>query len=238
LTAAPTDASFSVIIPTLNETDNIVETLQTTLDSSSNPAPQIIISDGGSQDDTLQQAQNFPARIVNSEAGRARQMNTGAALATGDWLLFLHADTRLPQGWQNLIAGCSANWGRFDVRLDGRHWLFRIIEKAINLRSCTSAISSGDQAMFFRRDFFQALGGFPDIELMEDIAISKRARKLGRPACLHRPVITSARRWQQNGILRTILLMWALRLAYWLGVKPATLQKIYYKKTSDSSAKH
>ncbi len=230
MTTRPVRPSFSIIIPTLNEADGITATLQATLDSRPNSVPQIIISDAGSQDATLQQAQAFPVRIVNSEPGRARQMNAGAALASGDWLLFLHADTRLPADWQKLISQCNADWGRFDVRLDGQHWSFRIIEKMMNWRSCVSAVATGDQAMFMRRDFFHRLGGFPEIPLMEDIALSKRARRHSRPACLQPPVITSARRWQKNGILRTILLMWSLRLAYWLGVKPATLHKIYYKK--------
>lgn len=221
--------SYSVIIPTLNESlalrDALKELLSCIKDGSQ---VEIIVCDGGSQDDTLQLARQFPVVTYNTQAGRAMQMNEGAKHASGDWLLFLHADTHLPVNWMQLIDECDAGWGRFDVRLSGRHWLFRVIEKAMNLRSCKTAVATGDQALFFGRDFFNQLGGFPNIPLMEDIAISKKARNLQPPACIEQPVITSSRRWEKNGIIRTIVLMWFLRLAYWVGIKPDTLYRLYY----------
>ena len=220
---------FSIIVPTFNESAHIAHTLQTLIATIDNAAlAQIIISDGGSSDDTLQRLQAFPVQCLQAARGRAAQMNAGAAQAEGDWLVFLHADTRLPPDWQTQIATSNALWGRFDVALDDRHRLLRVIEKAMNLRSCLSSIATGDQALFFRRDFFDRIGGFPDIPLMEDIAISKRAKQYARACCLPGRVVTSARRWRQNGILRTIILMWSLRLAYWLGVKPETLHRWYY----------
>ena len=220
---------FSVIIPTLNEATTITPALQQLLQSiDQSKSVEIIICDGGSRDDTLQQAQQFPLTLISSPPGRAQQMNTGARMAHGEWLLFLHIDTRLPPHWNAAIESCTRPWGRFDLRLSGKHWLFRIIEKAINLRSRMTSVATGDQVLFFRRDFFQQLGGFAEIPLMEDIAISKRARQLASPACLSQQVITSSRRWEQNGILKTVLLMWSLRFAYWAGIKPERLHRLYY----------
>lgn len=220
---------YSVIIPTLNESLALSDALKNLLSRILYPSQlEIIVCDGGSEDDTLQQAGQFPVSIHNTTAGRALQMNEGARHASGDWLLFLHADTRLPANWMQLIDQCDADWGRFDVRLSGRHWLFRVIEKAMNLRSCKTAVATGDQAMFFHHDFFNQLDGFPQIPLMEDIALSKKARSLQPPACIQQPVITSSRRWEKNGIIRTMVLMWFLRLAYWAGIKPDTLHRLYY----------
>jgi len=220
---------FSIIIPTLNESGALAFALKGLLaDIEYLSQIEIIVCDGGSDDDTLEQARGFPVQIINAQRGRASQMNAGAQQALGDWLLFLHADTRLPSGWMQLVQASTSDWGRFDVRLSGRHWLLRLVERAMNLRSCRTAVATGDQAMFFRNDFFQRLQGFPEIPLMEDIAISKNARALAQPACISQPVITSSRRWEKNGIIRTIVLMWWLRLAYWMGVKPATLHRWYY----------
>ncbi len=220
---------FSIIIPTLNESSNLCYALEQLLDSIECLSEvEIMISDGGSSDDTIQLATQYPVKLINAAKGRARQMNAGAQHSTGDWLVFLHADTRLPDNWMALIARTESTWGRFDIRLSGSHWMLRIIEKAINLRSRKTSIATGDQALFFQRDFFNQLGGFPDIPLMEDIAMSSQARKISTPACIRQVAITSSRRWEQNGILRTILLMWMIRFAYWLGVKPDTLRRIYY----------
>ncbi len=220
---------FSIIIPTLNESSNLCYALEQLLDSIECLSEvEIMISDGGSSDDTIQLATQYPVKLINAAKGRARQMNAGAQHSTGDWLVFLHADTRLPDNWMALIARTESTWGRFDIRLSGSHWMLRIIEKAINLRSRKTSIATGDQALFFQRDFFNQLGGFPDIPLMEDIAMSSQARKISTPACIRQVAITSSRRWEQNGILRTILLMWMIRFAYWLGIKPDTLRRIYY----------
>jgi len=153
---------LSIIIPTFNEATSLSITLDQLIASTGKlAAVEIIICDGGSKDDTLNQASQFPAIILNTQKGRAVQMNAGAQQAKGDWLIFLHADTRLPQNWIKLILLCKTAWGRFDVQLSGQHWLFRLIEKAINIRSCKTSVATGDQALFFRRDFFNQLGGFP-----------------------------------------------------------------------------
>ncbi|MDJ0834649.1 MAG: TIGR04283 family arsenosugar biosynthesis glycosyltransferase [Gammaproteobacteria bacterium] len=220
---------FSIIIPTLNESTSLADQLPQLLSGTDDPSRvEIIISDGGSTDDTLEQARRFPLQIVTGDLGRATQMNHGAQQASGDWLLFLHADTRLPADWMNLIEQCSAPWGRFDLQLSGQHWLLRVVETMMNWRSRLTSVATGDQVLFFRRDFFNQLQGFPAIPLMEDVAISKQARKLAKPACIRQPVISSSRRWEQHGILRTISLMWLIRFAYWIGIKPETLHRLYY----------
>lgn len=230
LPLAPRRADFCIIIPTLNEADHIEGNLRALINSlDDNHIVDILISDGGSSDQTLAMALAFPLNVIHSPRGRAAQMNSAARAARANWLIFLHADTHLPADWMSAIECSDKLWGRFDVSLDDRRWLFRLIEKSINLRSCISSVATGDQAMFFHADFFRQLGGFPDIPLMEDIAISKLARRHQRAACLQPAVITSARRWQKNGILRTILLMWLLRLAYWFGISPERLHRIYYQ---------
>ncbi len=220
---------FSIIIPTLNEAPTLSEFLTQLIQSiDSIDDVEIIISDGGSTDDTLMLAKQFPITLLNSRQGRATQMNFGARQAKGIWLIFLHADTFLPKNWQTLIAGSNCNWGRFNVRLSGKHWLLRIIETMMNSRSCLTSIATGDQAIFFRKHFFHSIGNYPDIPLMEDIAISKKAKASSKLACIKVPVVTSSRRWQQKGIIRTILLMSLLRFAFWVGIKPNTLHRLYY----------
>ncbi len=160
-------------------------------------------------------------------------MNAGAAAATGDILLFLHADTRLPVDATKVIVSAlredGCNWGRFNVRLSGGHWLFRVIEKLMNLRSCLTGIATGDQGIFVSKRVFQSIGGYADIPLMEDVDISRRLGRLGRPACPRTPVVTSSRRWETHGILHTVFLMWWLRLAYAFGVDPKRLARMYSK---------
>ncbi len=220
---------FSIIIPTLNESTNLARHLAELVSGIDDPSQvEIIISDGGSSDDTVALAQQWPVKVINAARGRATQMNLGAQYASGDWLLFLHADTRLPTDWMSLIRDCRLPWGRFDLRLSGHHWLLRVVETAMNWRSRLSSVATGDQVLFFHRDFFHRLQGFPPIPLMEDVAISKQARKQSKPACIRQPVISSSRRWEENGILRTIILMWSLRFAYWIGIKPTTLHRWYY----------
>lgn len=220
--------NLSVIIPTLNEAANIRACL-TALQSVRGHVCEIIVVDGGSTDTTTQLAEPLADVILKSKKGRAQQMNAGAAVAQGVVLLFLHADTLIEFDLEKVLKSINSEraWGRFDVRLSGGHFLLRIIEFFMNMRSRLTAIATGDQAIFITRDLFQKVGGFPDIELMEDIELSSRLKKICRPVCLHQTVITSSRRWEQQGIIRTILKMWYLRYRYWLGVGPSVLVREY-----------
>jgi len=219
---------LSIIIPVLNEADSLDQGLarlfshRWVLDDC-----EVILCDGGSQDDSLEIARRYPCRIVCSARGRATQMNQGAAVARGRHLLFLHADSILPQNLDRLFPG-DARWGHFRLRLDNAAFVYRMIEFAINLRSRVTRVAGGDQGLFFARDFFNGLGAFPPIPLMEDIAICKKARRKARPEIIEAAMHSSSRRWQNNGVVKTILLMWSLRLAYWLGVDPARLHRLYY----------
>jgi rSAM/selenodomain-associated transferase 2 len=192
---------------------------------------EVIFADGGSEDRSAAIAACAGFGVVRAERGRARQMNAGAAAASGDVLLFLHADTRLPDGAIQLIDAALADgrhlWGRFDVEFDLRTWTMHATALGMNLRSRLSGIATGDQALFMTRAAFDGVGGFPDQPLMEDVEITSRLRRRSRPACIRRPVLTSARRWQSRGPWRTILLMWRLRLAYWFGASPADLARLY-----------
>jgi rSAM/selenodomain-associated transferase 2 len=220
---------LSIIIPALDEAATIAGALQR-LQSLRARGAEVIVVDGGSSDATIDLARTLADRVETAPRGRAGQMNAGAALACGGTLLFLHADTALPEDAdlhvQRALAAGAA-WGRFDVRIDGAHRLLTVVAAAMNLRSRLTGIATGDQAMFVRRDAFMAAGRFPDIALMEDIALSRALRRAGRPACLRVRVVTSGRRWRQRGVLRTILLMWRLRLAYFLGADPADLAVRY-----------
>jgi len=189
---------------------------------------EVIVADGGSEDGTAQSAAPLCDRVVLAARGRAAQMNAGAAAASGSALLFLHADTRLPPLADEVILSSLSNhlWGRFDVQIEGRHPLLKIVACAMNLRSRFTGIATGDQAIFVRREAFS---GFPEIALMEDIAFSTAMKRLGPPACRHETVLTSGRRWEARGVLRTILLMWRLRLMYFLGARPEALARIYDK---------
>ena len=223
---------LAIIIPVLNEEANIVPLLSR-LASLRTGGAQLVVVDGGSSDATVALALPHADLVIEARRGRASQMHAGALAAHGDALLFLHADTLLPPHADALIAAAlrSHAWGRFDVALDGTHPMFRVIATMMNLRSRLTSIATGDQAIFTRRAFYLQAGGFPQIALMEDIAFSRRARRLARPACLRQRVLTSARRWERNGIWRTILLMWRLRLAYFLGADPQRLAQQYgYRK--------
>lgn len=221
---------ISIIIPALNEAENIVATL-TPLQLLRAEGHEVILCDGGSSDATIALAQPLVDRVVNSERGRAVQMNSGAAVAAGDVLLFLHADTQLPESAAALIENALLNgtWGRFDVRLSGSHWLLRLIEFMMNRRSRLTGICTGDQALFIRQGLFRAVGGFPEIPLMEDIAISRALTPQNHPACITIPVISSSRRWERYGMLRTMVLMWRLRLAFFCGADPQRLAERYHK---------
>jgi rSAM/selenodomain-associated transferase 2 len=183
---------------------------------------EVIVVDGGSSDGTPALADDLCDRVVSAPRGRALQMNAGARVATGDVLVFLHADTRLPTAF---TIPESSLWGRFDVRIEGQHALLKVVACAMNLRSRLTGIATGDQAMFVRRDAFP---GFPAIALMEDIALSKAMKRRARPACLREKVVTSGRRWESRGVLRTIVLMWKLRLLYFFGARPEELARRYY----------
>ena len=224
-----TPMSLSIIIPVLNEGNGIAATLQALAPLRARGV-QVIVVDGGSQDDSLAQAQPFVDHALASPQGRARQMNTGAALAQGDVLLFLHADTRLPDAADVLVLaaiGAGARWGRFDVVIEGHSPMLRVVATMMNVRSRLSGIATGDQAIFVQRAAFEAIGGFPDQALMEDIEMSERLGRLGAPACLYARVRTSGRRWESRGVWRTIALMWCLRWRYWLGASPEQLERAY-----------
>ena len=225
----PAGIFASVIIPVYNEAAVLEKSLSRLYASLDGGSVEVIVCDGGSTDDSAQIARRFPCQVVTSSPGRAQQMNTASQLARGDWLLFLHADSALPMHWSDELAK-ARHWGFFPVRLNGAHWFFRVIETAINWRSRYSRVATGDQALFFRQSFFAALQGFPAIPLMEDVAISKKARHICKPWIATNPVVTSSRRWEQNGIAKTIVLMWSLRFAYWLGIDPVRLHRIYYPK--------
>ncbi|TMH33654.1 MAG: glycosyltransferase [Betaproteobacteria bacterium] len=216
---------LSVIVPVLNEAADIREALAALAPLRAR-GHEVIVIDGGSDDGSASLAAPACDRLLDSGRGRALQMNAGARAAKGDALVFLHADTRLPERADELIlaALARASWGRFDVRIASRRPLLALVGCAMNLRSRLTGIATGDQAIFVRRDAFP---GFPDIPLMEDIALSRLLKRRGRPACLRARVSTSARRWEAHGILRTILLMWRLRLLYALGATPQRLARDY-----------
>lgn len=221
---------LSVVIPALNEVDPILSLLQD-LSPLRSAGHEVIVVDGGSSDATFAMALPLADRVIAAPRGRASQMNAGACVASGDLLWFLHADSRVsPNAAQAVLAiwGTERPWGRFDVRLSGSRPLLRIVAHLMNLRSCLTGIATGDQGIFVTRTAFKAVGGYPSIPLMEDIALSRLLRKRTFPVCVHRPrLITSSRRWETQGVLSTILLMWRLRLAYALGVAPEKLARHY-----------
>ena len=229
---------LSIVIPALDEAAALSRNLPS-LQPLRRAGHEIVLVDGGSRDRTLEIARPLVDALLSAKRGRAYQMNAGATVARGDILVFLHADTQLPDDVSEQICtalGASgALWGRFDVRLSGPQWWARMIECAMNLRSRLSGIATGDQAIFVRRRIFSHLGGFPEWPLMEDIAISRRLKGVTRPVCLRARVTTSSRRWERHGWLRTVMLMWWLRLTFALGVNPATLARGYYPEQQGES---
>ncbi|MGE3484690.1 MAG: TIGR04283 family arsenosugar biosynthesis glycosyltransferase [Nitrospira sp.] len=226
--------TISVIIPTFNEERSLPRTLACL--SASDPA-EIIIVDGGSTDGTLTRAQEFcahtaTARVIMAPRGRASQMNEGAKASQGEVLLFLHADTQLPPQTERIVGlaltSPSVVGGRFDVRFDSSSPWSQVISSFMNRRSRLTGIATGDQALFVRREVFEMLGGFSEIPLMEDIEFSRRLQQAGRIMALRETVVTSFRRWDTHGPLRTILLMWTLRFLYWAGVNPHQLARVYH----------
>jgi rSAM/selenodomain-associated transferase 2 len=223
-------SKLSIIMPVLNEGDGIAAALDALADLRA-LGTELIVVDGGSRDATVQQAQLRADQVVLAPRGRALQMNAGAEKASGEVLLFLHADTRLPAEADRVVLnGLNRSrraWGRFDVRIEGRSPLLPVVAWLMGLRSRLTGIATGDQAIFVSREAFQAVGGFPAIALMEDIAMCKRLKRLGRPLSLRMCVTTSGRRWEKNGVLSTILLMWRLRFAYFFGADPKKLARQY-----------
>jgi len=221
---------FSIVVPVLNEAADIVVALAP-LQALRGAGHEVIVVDGGSTDATPDLAAPLADRVIAAPRGRARQMNAGAANASGDVLLFLHADTCLPDDAMGAIEAAMHRhaWGRFDVEIAGRSRWLPVIARLMNLRSRRTGIATGDQAIFVTRAAFAAAGGYPDQPLMEDVELSRRLKRIGPPACLRQRVTTSGRRWDQHGVWRTILLMWRLRFDYWRGVPAARLVTRYYR---------
>lgn len=225
-----TQPRLSIVMPVLNEAPQIAARLAA-LQTLRAKGVELVVADGGSVDATVAVIGTLADRIIVAPRGRASQMNAGAAASRGRVLLFLHADTRLPDSaLADILATIDggSDWGRFDVRIDGRPALLRVVAFMMNWRSRLTGIATGDQAMFVTRAAFEQAGRFPQQPLMEDIELSARLRRVGRPACLAARATTSGRRWERDGAWRTILLMWRLRFAYWRGAPPAELHRRYY----------
>ena len=221
---------LSIIVPVLNEA-SVIDANLASLTGLRRAGCEVIVVDGGSTDDTLARAAPLCDQTIESARGRAAQMNAGAFAARTAVLLFLHADTRLPPGALDAIEAVTRShalaWGRFDVRLDSPRASLALVGAMMNLRSRLTGIATGDQALFMTRQAFEAVGGFPTIALMEDVEISARLQRMARPVCLRLKVLTSARRWETRGVFKTIVLMWRLRLAYFLGASPEALARRY-----------
>jgi rSAM/selenodomain-associated transferase 2 len=221
---------LSIIIPVLNEQETIVKSLAV-LQPLRRRGVEVIVVDGGSTDLTVALAQPLADLVLGAPVGRASQMNAGARRAQGEHFLFLHSDTALPEQAQQQISVALNEsrriWGRFDVRFDSPLRILRVVAFMMNGRSRLTGIATGDQGMFVQRGAFEQVGGFPEIALMEDIALSRSLKRLSRPACLRARVTTSGRRWERNGALRTILLMWRLRAAFFLNADPSHLAERY-----------
>jgi len=223
---------ISIIIPCYNESKNIIKTLMP-LQTMRDHGHEVILCDGGSSDDTTELSLPYVDVLISSDRGRAQQMNTGALHANGDVFWFLHADTIAPENADQFINQVikynHCIWGRFNVRLSGKKTIFRTIELLMNLRSCLTGIATGDQGIFVLRSYFKELNGYKSIPLMEDIELSTRLKKIRKPACIKQKIVTSSRRWEKHGILKTVFLMWKLRLAYYLGVAPEKLASQYQR---------
>jgi rSAM/selenodomain-associated transferase 2 len=221
---------LSIVMPVLNEAVGIAETLQALAPYRARGV-EVVVVDGGSRDATVAQATPLADQVVSAARGRGAQMNAGVVCARGEVLLFLHADTRLPADADRIVLAALAwsgrEWGRFDVKISGRSALLPVIAMFMNLRSRLTGIATGDQSMFVRRQAFEEVGGFPNTALMEDIALSKQLKRRGRPICIGFKAITSGRRWDRNGVIVTMVTMWGLRLAYYLGAQPRLLARFY-----------
>lgn len=228
---------LSIIVPVYNERDNI-SCFSEQLSRYAQQVTEVIVVDGGSTDGTVEALEellgnNSNIMIDSASQGRASQMNAGASLARARYLMFLHADTTLPTGvFDELetVFGHDGIWGRFDVKLNNTRTAYRVISWFINKRSSLTGIATGDQAMFVKRSVFVQVGGFPNQLLMEDIALSKTLKSLAQPWCSKLKVITSARKWETCGVIRTVILMWRIRAAYYFGASPKSLHKRYYSQ--------
>jgi rSAM/selenodomain-associated transferase 2 len=233
-TVAADNEQLSVIVPTLNEAGCILSTLEA-LQPLRSRGHEIILVDGGSSDATLDLSQPLVDRAVQSPPGRARQMQAGADLSSGSILWFLHADSNIPSHADTLIMAAlqkaHTNWGRFDISFTGSHPLMKCVAWFMNQRTRLTGIATGDQGIFVRRTLFDKVGGLPSIPLMEDISFSRSLKQHDRPCRVTQPLGTSPRRWHAQGILRTIVTMWGLRLAYFAGIKPERLVKFYPVKS-------
>ena len=222
--------SLSIIIPALDEAEHIVATLDS-LQPLRRRGVEIIVADGGSSDNTANLARERADQVLTVPAGRARQMNAGAAAARGEILCFVHADSRMPEGADGLIVdGLSRSrrsWGRVDVSIAGTHPMLRVIAQLMNWRSRLTGIATGDQGLFLTRSLFEAAGRFPEIALMEDISLTRQLKRYSPPLCIAHRLTTSGRRWEKHGVWRTMLLMWRLRLAYFFGADPDRLARQY-----------
>ncbi len=222
----------SIIVPVLNESASIEKTL-TYLKPALQHGHELIIVDGGSSDDTLEKCKQYTDRIFSSPKGRAMQMNLGANRASNNILVFLHADTQVPQNFTECIVNSLMSkqyyWGFFKVKLSGKHLVLKLISYFMNLRSCLSGIATGDQAIFISKTLFETINGFKEIPLMEDIELSRLLKKHSRPCCINSCVTTSSRKWENEGVLKTVYLMWKIRLLYFFGMSSDKLVKIYYK---------
>jgi len=219
----------TIVIPILNEETKIQACLMQ-LQGFRGKGIEVIVVDGGSVDKTTQLVEGLCDQFVSAVPCRAVQMNAGARQARGEIILFLHVDTQLPEDFLEIINSIEKDnhcWGRFDVKLSGKHYVFRVIEWMMNLRSRLTGIATGDQVIFMTQKIYRTVGGFPEIALMEDIAMSRKLRKIHSPLCLRQRVTTSSRRWEKHGIASTIIKMWWLRFSYFMGIDPARLAKQY-----------
>ncbi|MFI5015586.1 MAG: TIGR04283 family arsenosugar biosynthesis glycosyltransferase [Hyphomicrobiales bacterium] len=221
---------ISIVMPVLDEGADIVSALSALAPLRASGV-EVVVADGGSADDTVAKARPLADLVITAPRGRAAQMNAGARQARGEVLVFLHADTRLPENADRVILDALERsgriWGRFDVSLAGRPFMLHIVAFMMNLRSRLTGIATGDQAIFMRADAFRRVGAYPDIPLMEDIAISKALKRLGQPVAIAKRATASGRRFEAKGVWRLIFLMWRLRLAYWLGADPKNLARRY-----------
>ena len=221
---------YSVIIPALNEADCLTDALER-LQTARGRGHEVILADGGSADATRERAQGRVDQILECDPGRGRQMNRGAEVATGGVYVFLHADTLLSSDFDRTLDNLFVSendWGRFDIKLSGDQPVFRCVETMMNIRSRLTGIATGDQAIFAGRQIFQEVKGYAELPLMEDLELTARLKKRSPPVCVAEKVISSSRRWEKNGALKTILLMWKLRLRYALGHDPKALARQYH----------